>query len=182
MTDHNQRKLIDIHLSAKDGQTDQKYAEISFSCCFYEVFPTEDSKWETSLNGYEILEILTGLNITVNPKYLQQKYSDKRNHAVEVFHSKTDERVFAYFDLQKEVTDENDMFFLGISFNINDEKIIFEKILDIYRKLNTSSPFSFDLRNKNLYNKVFRSYFYFYGNSYNKYKRQLVHHNLKTRQ
>lgn len=182
VTDHIQRQLIDLHLTAKDGQTDQKYAEICFSCCFYEMFPTEDSSWETSLNGSEVMEILSDLNIVVNPKYLLQKYSDSRNHAVEVFHSKTDERVFAYFDLQKEAKDENDMFFFGLSFNINDESTVFEKIMAIYKKLRIVTPLCYDLQNKNLYNKVFRSYFYFYENRYNKYKRQLLHHNLKARQ
>ena len=182
MTEHNQRRLIDLHLSPKDGQTDQTYAEVSFSCCFYEMLPTEDSAWETSLDGSEIREVLEMLNITVNPKYLLQKYRDTRDHAVEVFHSKTDERIFAYFDLQKEPKDENAMFFIGLSINIKDEGVVLEKIMNIYRKLNICSPLSYDIKNKTLYNKVFRSYFYFYGNSYNKYKRQLLHHNLKPRQ
>jgi len=122
------------------------------------------------------------LGITVNPKYLLQKYSDTRNHDVEVFHSKTDERVFAYFDLQKEAKDENEIFFIGLSINSKDESAVLEKIMNIYRKLNICSPLSYELKNKALYNKVFRSYFYFYDNSYNKHKRQLVHHNLKARQ
>lgn len=181
MTDHDQRTLIDLHLNPKDGQTDQSYAEIGFNCCFYELFPTEDSKWETALDGSEIKQVLCMLGIAVNPKYLLQKYRDTRNHDVEVFHSKTDERVFAYFDLQNEAKDENDMFLIGLSFNLTEESTILEKIMHIYKQLNICSPLSYDVKNKALYNKVFRSYFYFYGNSYNKHMRQLVHHNLKAR-
>lgn len=170
------RQIIDLHHSRKDFSSNINYVEFSFSCCFYEFFNVPNTSWETDLNGDEIFEILDFLNIKVSAEFLKGKYLDQNNNNVEVFHSTSDEQVFAYFDLQKESTDQNDMFYLGISCTKIQEEIVHDKLLKIYKKLKTSSPFVYDIWNKQLYNMVFRSYFYFYGNEYNVEKRQLKHH------
>ena len=77
--------------------------------------------------------------------FVKEKYFDNNNHNVEVFHSYEDEQVFIYFDLQKEPTDQNDMFFLGIRCTKHQEEIIHEKLLKMYKKLQTCSPFTFDI-------------------------------------
>lgn len=170
------RKKIDWHFNRKDFSGNADYAEFSFCCCFYEVFNIAGSVWATSLNGDEIFEVFRLLDIKVELDFLERKYSDSSNHDVEVFHSAKDEQVFAYLDLQKEPTDQNDMFFLGIRCARSGEDIIHRKLLDIYIKLKTASPFMYDIWNHSLYYKVFLSYFYFYGNEYTGSKRQLNHH------
>lgn len=170
------RKRIDLHYGRLDFSDTLNYVEYSYYCCFDELFNVENTYWETELNGNEIFEILDALNIQVDKEYLKTKYSDSRNHDVEVFHSNDDEQVFAYFDLQKDPSDQNGIFYLGISCTIQQDDIICDKLRNIYKKLKTTSPFTYDRLNNVLYNKVFRSYFYFYDNEYNSNKRQLNHH------
>ncbi len=167
---------IDIHFGRRDCSNTFDYVEFSFICCFYELFNIENSYWKTELTGAEILEIFSLLNIEVDKEFLKDKYLDPRNHDVQVFHCKDDEQVFAYFDLQKDPTDQNDMFLLGISCTRQQDDLVWEKLRAIYRKLQTASPFTYDCLNNVLYNKVFHSYFYFYENEYSSYKRQLIHH------
>lgn len=174
------QKISDLH-TAEDALNHNKYVEVYFSCCFYEMFPDPASSWETNLDGGEIMEVLNDLSIKVFDKYIIQKYRDSKNQNVEDFHSEKDERVFAYFDLQKEATDQNDTFFFGLSFSLNDEAVVLPKIFSLYKKINTCSQLSYDRFNKVLYNKVFRSNFYFYKNNYNPYGRLLQHHGLKSR-
>lgn len=171
-------KLVDLHYGRKDYASNRNYVEFYFHCCFYELFNIE-SGWESDLEGNEILDLLKILKIVFNRQLVSDIYKNPQDHSVEVFHSTDDEQVFAYFDLEKEPADGNDMFFLGISCKRDDEPQIHELLVNIYRKLQTTSPFSFDIWNHQLYNKVFRSYFYFYDNDYNAYKRQMHHHNLK---
>jgi len=157
----------------------KNYVEFYFSTCFYEVFIVENSSWETNLNGQEITEILELLDIKFDQQEVINKYKNRNNHDVEVFHSQNDEQVFVYFDLEKDSTDQNDMFYLGIRCHKNEQAIIFGKLLSIYGKLMTSSPFSFDVSNNLLYNKVFKSSLYFYNINYN--FRKLNHHNLSPK-
>lgn len=176
----NRRKQIDLHFGKTDHSENKNYVEFYFHACFYELFIIENSYWSSDLNGSEILEIMELLKIEFNKNYVVMKYLDQDNHNVEVFHSAHEEQVFAYFDLQKEHTDQNNMFYLGIRCNIKNEALIMDKLIAIYRRLKTSSPFSYDIWNNKLYYKVFNSYFYFYDNRYNNSERQLIHHNLKN--
>jgi len=169
---------IDLHYGRTNFAINKNYVEFSFYACFYEIFLVDNPPWETELNGTELSDALGTLNILVNKELIIEKYSDRNNHDVEVFHSSEDEQVFAYFDLEKDSTDQNDMFFLGIRCKKTDEIVVHGKLLNIYRLLKTSSAFSFDIINHQLYEKVFRSYFYFYNDNYNQHKRQLNHHNL----
>ena len=170
------RRKIDLHFGRQDFSSNSNYVEFSFYCCFYEVFAIPNSYWTTSLTGAEIVEILNILKININLDFVKEKYFDNNNHNVEVFHSYEDEQVFIYFDLQKEPTDQNDMFFLGIRCTKHQEEIIHEKLLKMYKKLQTCSPFTFDIYNNQLYYKVFLSFFYFYNNKYNELNRQIRHH------
>ncbi|NMN36535.1 MULTISPECIES: hypothetical protein [unclassified Pedobacter] len=171
---------IDLHYGRRDFSENKNYVEFSFYACFYELLNIENSSWETNLNGNEIFEILTSLNVDVSRDFLIKRYNDRINNDVEVFHSNCDEQVFAFFDLDKEETDQNDMFFFGLRCLKKDEPIVIQKLLKIYRELMTSSPFEFDILNHRLYNKTFRSYFYFYDRNYNQYRRQIHHHNLTS--
>jgi len=170
----------DLHRQLRITPTPFKYAEVYFNACFEEIFPHEGAFWETKLNGTEVMEILQLLDISYNRDYMIKSYTNPKNHNTEVYHSANDPCVFAFFDLYKDPTDQNDMFLFGISFERKDESIILQKILDIYRQLGTASPFSYDLLNKQLYNKVFKSSFYFYTGNYAKYDKQIIHHNLNT--
>lgn len=69
------------------------------------------------------------------------------------------------------------MFFLGLRVLKSNEDNVHLKLLDIYKKLMTYSTFEY-YRGDRLYNKTFRSYFYFYEQNYNKYKRKINHHNF----
>jgi hypothetical protein len=178
MNDIEIRKSVDLHFGRTNFPSSIKYVEFYFHCCFYELFNIE-SCWDSDLTGNEILDLLKILEVDFNKELALDVFLNQKDHSVEVFHSNNDEQVFAYFDLKKDPTDQNDMFFLGISCRRDDEPQIHEILLNIYRKLKTTSPFSFDIWNKKLYNKVFRSYFYFYENNYNSDKRQMHHHNLK---
>ncbi|KIA95936.1 hypothetical protein OC25_05165 [Pedobacter kyungheensis] len=171
---------IDLHCGRHDFSENKNYVEFSFYACFYELLNIENSYWDTNFNGNEIFEILTTLKIEIDRDFLIKRYNDRTNNDVEVFHSNFDEQVFAFFDLEKEETDQNDMFFFGLRCLKKDEPIINQKLLKIYRELMTSSPFEFDILNHRLYNKTFRSYFYFYDRNYNPHKRQIHHHNLST--
>lgn len=171
------RKKIDLHYGKIDHSDNLNYVEFYFHACFYEILNIENSYWETNCDGTEIAELLDFLNINFEKDYIIEKCLDQKNHDVEVLHSKNDEQVFAYFDLEKDPTDQNDMFFFGIRCLKKDDLIVAEKLLKIYKKLGTSSTFSFDIHNNSLYNKVFKSYFYFYDNNYNSHKRQI---NYKT--
>jgi len=51
--------------------------------------------------------------------------------------------------------------FLGVSCLKTDEHRVHEELLELYRKLDTTSTFTFYYSGGELYNKVFRSYFYF---------------------
>ena len=170
------RKKIDLHYGKTNFSENLNYVEFYFYACFYEVFNIENSSWETDFNGTEIGELLDYLNIAFDKNYIIERYENRENNDVEVLHSKNDEQIFAYFDLEKDPTDQNDMFYFGIRCLKKDDLIIAEKLLKIYKKLKTSSPFSFDIYSNQLYNKVFRSYFYHYENNYNKTKRQINHH------
>ncbi|MEN2415569.1 hypothetical protein [Flavobacterium mesophilum] len=167
------RKKIDLHYGKRNGLHTINYVEFYFHACFFEILNVENSYWETSFDGTEIAELLDFLNINFDKEYIIEKYIDPKNHDVEVLHSKNDEQVFAYFDLEKDPTDQNDMFLFGIRCLKKDDLIVAEKLLKIYKKLGTSSPFSFDIHNNRLYNKVFNSYFYFYDNNYDTRKRQI---------
>ena len=172
------RKKVDLHYNRTLFASNANYVEFYFHCCFYELFNIE-SGWESDLNGNEILDLLKILEIDFDKQLVSDVYKNQQDHSVEVFHSTEDEQVFVYFDLEKDPTDGNDMFFLGISCKRADEPKVHELLLKIFKKLKTTSPFSFDIWNHQLYDKVFRSYFYFYNNDYNAYKRQMHHHNLK---
>lgn len=154
------------------------YVEFSFHACFYEIFIVKNSSWETELNGTELLEILELLDITSDRELVVEKYLNRNNHSIEIFQSKTDERVFAYFDLEKDPTDQNDMFLLGISCRKHNEDIIHEKLLNIHRNLKTKSLFTSDVVNHELYNGAFRPYSHFFDDNYNPSYRQINHHTL----
>lgn len=171
-------KSVNLHYGRTDFSDNRNYVEFSFYSCFYELLNVENSDWETNLAGNEIFEIFSSLNIEVDRNLLIEKYDNRLNHDVEVFHSNIDEQVFAYFDLQKDPTDQNDMFFLGLSVLKSNEDTIHLKLLDIYKKLMTTSPFQY-YKGDILYNKTFRSYFYFYEQNYNQFKRKINHHNLQ---
>lgn len=173
------RKRIDLHYDKRSYSHVRNYVEFYFHACFYEIFNIKDSSWETDFCGDEIPEIMDYLEIKVDKIYYTDGSFFHQNNNVEVFHSDKDEQVFAYFDFWKDPTDQNDMFMLGISCTKEQELIIHPKLLNIYKKLQTSSPFTFDIRNNQLYNKVFSSYEFFYDGKYNKNKRQLNHHNLE---
>lgn len=170
-------KSIDLHYGRIDFSENRNYVEFSFYACFYELLNVENSSWETNLKGNEIFEILSSVNINVNKDLLIQKYENRLNHDVEVFHSSADEQVFAYFDLKKDPTDQNDMVFLGLRVLKSSEDAVHLKLLDVYKKLMTYSTFEY-YRGDRLYNKTFRSYFYFYEQNYNEYKRKINHHSF----
>jgi hypothetical protein len=180
MNDLDVRKRIDLHFGRTNFTSNTNYVEFYFHCCFYELFNIE-SCWESDLEGIEILDLLKCLEIDFDKEFLIDAFKNQKNHSVEVFHSNNDEQVFAYFDLKKDPTDQNDMFFLGISCRQKNEPQIHEMLLNIYRKLKTTSSFNFDIYNKRLYNKVFQSFFYFYENYYSENKRQIHNHNLTQR-
>lgn len=181
MTEKEIRKNIDLHHDRIYFSMNKNYIEFYFHACFHDFFNTENSYQHTYQNNAEFIEILRTLNIKIDLEFIIAKYNDQKNHDVEVFHSSADEQVFAYFDLEKEPTDQNDMFFLGISCLKSEEPIIHEMLLNIYRRLGTASPFHFDIWNKRLYNNVFKSYSYFYNNNYHEDKRQMKHHTLGKR-
>ncbi|MGQ2984404.1 hypothetical protein [Flavobacterium sp.] len=153
-----------------------QYLEIYFSCCFYEVFPDENSSWETNLDGSEIPALLEILAIPFDKHIVSKKYHGSND--VEVFHSDNDKKVFAYFDLQKHEDDQNDMFFFGLRLDIDNEPEVFPKLLSLYKRLMTCSALSYDRFNRVLYNNVFQTNFYFYKNNYRSNGRKLNHHNF----
>jgi len=131
----NERELIekiDLHYGRHDFSENKNYVEFSFYACFYELLNIENSYWETNFNGNEIFEILTTLKIEIDRDFLIKRYNDRANNDVEVFHSNFDEQVFAFFDLAKEETDQNDMFFFGLRCLKKDEPIINQKLLKIF--------------------------------------------------
>jgi hypothetical protein len=170
------RRRVDLHHGKTNFAENLNYVEFYFYACFYEIFNLENSDWATEFDGSEIEKLLGFLNISFDKNFIIEKYKNQENRDVEVLHSKNDEQVFAYFDLEKDPTDQNQMFYFGIRCLKKDDLSIAQKLLEIYRKLKTSSPFSFDIYSNQLYNKVFRSYFYFYENNYNINKRHLNHH------
>ena len=186
------RKKVDLHYGRTDFSQNRNYVEFSFHACFSELFNLDTYPWdyatnrfeiklqigETKLKGTELFDVLDKLKIVYNKELIFKKYLDEQNHSVEVFHNNQDEQVFAFFDLYKAPEDQIDMFFLGISCRSEDEKTIHEMLLNIYRKLGTASSFKFNILNHELYNKTFRSFFYFYKDDYNQYKRQMYHHGL----
>ena len=178
MTDIEVIKSLDLHYGRIDFSGNKNYVEFSFFACFYELLNVENSSWETNLTGNEIFEIFSLLEIDVNKNLLIERYSNQLNHDVEAFHSKVDEQVFTYFDLQKDPTDQNDMIFLGFRVLKSDEDAVHLKLLNIYKKLMTTSPFQY-YRGDILYNKTFKSYYYFYEQNYNQHKRRINHHNLQ---
>jgi hypothetical protein len=167
----------DLHHGNRNGSEDKSYVEFYFRCCFDELF-RDSCDWESELSGNEILDVFNFLGIDFDREHVIKVYNNQLDHSVEVFHSKSDDQVFAYLDLLKEPADQNNMFFLGISCTLIQEPIIHEMLLQIYKKLQTTSAFSFDIRNKVLYNKVFHSAFYFYKLDQEIYKRKMNHHNL----
>ncbi len=170
----------DLHTKLRLTPELFKYAEVYFHACFEEVFPYEGASWETQLNGTEILEIVQFLEIPIEKEYIIAKYNDRKSHDAEVFHSVKDPGVFACFNLQKDPIDQNDMFLLEIRFTRKDENILLPKLLELYRQLCTSSVFCYDLLNNRLYNKVFKSSFYFYTENYAQPNRKLIHQNLPS--
>jgi endo-1,4-beta-D-glucanase Y len=157
---------------------EKNYVEFSFYTCFYEIFIVENSSWETELDGTELLKILEFLDITIDRELIVENYLNRNNHSIEVFQSKADERVFVYFDLEKDPTDQNDMFLLGISCRKHDEEIIHEKLLTIHRKLHTKSPITLDFENHELFNGAFRPYSQYFDGNYLPTKRQINHYTL----
>jgi hypothetical protein len=172
------RKRIDLHYGKKDFSTNRNYVEFSFHAPFGEVFNIEEYEPNPNLTGNELFEILNVLTIPHDKNLILKKSIDDSNDSVEIFHSTDDEQVFAYFDLIRNSTDQIGMFFLGIRCHKKDEKKIHETLLDIFRKLKTSSAFVFDILNNQLYPKAFHSYFYFYSGNYNSSKPSINHHNL----
>ncbi|RZK01426.1 MAG: hypothetical protein EOO46_20340 [Flavobacterium sp.] len=169
---------IDLHFDRRTDAHTLDYVEFYFYGGFYELFNLEGH--ESNLIGNEIFETLEVLNINVDKNFLIERYQNNKNHDVEVFHSSTDEMTFAYFDFEKGPTNQMNMFLFGISCNKAVENIVLEKLLSIYRKLMTSSPFSYDLYSNKLYSNTFRSWAYFYERNYNEHKRKLNHHNLQN--
>jgi len=174
------RKKIDLHYGRHNFSSNANYSEFCFYACFDETFNIEGSYWRGNCDGTELFKIIDSLGIEYDKELILATYADEKNQSVEVFHCSRDEQVFAFFDLQKIDTDQNGMFFFGLSCLKTDERRIHEDLLELYRKLNTTSTFNFCYRGGELYNKVFRSYFYFYENVYNADKRQLHHHNLRS--
>ncbi len=169
---------VDLHYGRRDFSGNNDYVEFSFSAPFGEVFNIAWLNPNPAINGDELFGILDLLHIPYDKELIFDQYQDANNNSVEIFHSTGDEQVFAYFDLQKDPADQNGMFFFGLSCRCEQEKMIHELLLDIYRKVLTSSAFSFDMRNHPLYDKTFRSYSYFYEGNYDENKVQLNHHNL----
>lgn len=130
MTDKEARENIDLHYERTDFSMVKNYVEFSFYACFYEIFVVDNLLWELELKGTELLDILGTLNILVNEEFLVDKYSDKNNHDVEIFHGSTDEQVFAHFDLEKDPTDQMDMFFIGIRCKKNRRNVCSRKIIE----------------------------------------------------
>ncbi|WP_342644891.1 hypothetical protein [Mucilaginibacter sp. CSA2-8R] len=169
----------DLHHNRKNWLDKRRFVEFYFHCCFGELL-RDTNGWESELTGNEIVAVFNYLNIDFDRALVIKVYNNHLDHSVEVFHSKSDEQVFAYFDLLKEPTDQNDMFLLGIRCNLEQEPTVHEMLLTIYRQLKTTSAFSFDMWNKQLYNKVFHSKFYFYERDQELYRRQMHHHGLNA--
>ena len=172
------RKQLDLHFGLRDFSRTRSYAEFSFFACFYELFNIPNNYWETSLSGKEIYEVFDLLKIRVNQELIKEQFLNASNHDVEVFHATDDAEVFAYLDLRKDPTDQNDMFLFGLRCPLTLEDEVCERLKTIYKKLQTASPFSYDRFNHVLYKNSFHSYSYFYENDYREDKRKLNHHNL----
>jgi hypothetical protein len=183
-------KKTNLHNNRTDFSDNMDYVEFSFHACFSDLFNLGSFPWsfakeglihnknQDKITGAELFDIMDLLKIDYNRDLIYYSYLDENNQSVEVFHSNVDEQVFAYFDFYKAPEAQIDMFFLGISCNKRDEKIVHELLVTLYKKIGTTSPFTFTNQAENLYNKVFRSYHHFYDNDYNERKRQLHHHNL----
>jgi|GEM_PF-2253527 len=176
--DNEIRRTVDLHYGRRDFSGTKDYVEFSFHAPFGEVFNIPWLNPNPEINGGELFAVLERLQIPYDKELIFDKYQDEAVNSTEVFHSTPDEQVFAYFDLQKDPADQIGMFFFGLSCKPEDEKMIHEMLLDIYRRLQTSSAFSFDMLNKPLYNKTFRSYTYFYQGNYDENRPRLNHHNL----
>lgn len=167
---------IDLHFDRRTNAHTLDYVEFYFYVGFYELFNLEGN--ESNLSGNEIFEIFKILNIDADKDFLIERYKDEKNHDVEVFHAVNDEMTFAYFDFEKEPSDQMNMFLFGISCKKTMEDLVLQMLLKIYRKIMTSSPFSYDIFNNKLYSNTFRSWEYFYERNYNEYKRKINHHGL----
>ena len=176
--DNEIRRKADLHYGRRDFSGNKDYVEFSFHAPFGEVFNIPWLNPNAGINGGELFAVLERLQIPYDKALIFDKYQDEAVNSTEVFHGTPDEQVFAYFDLQKDPADQIGMFFFGLSCKLEDEKMIHEMLLDIYRRLQTSSAFSFDMLNKPLYNKTFRSYTYFYQGNYDENRPRLNHHNL----
>lgn len=169
------QQKVDLHYGRTDYSINLDYVEFSFHACFYEIFRAEKSGWESNLNGDELASLLHYLNIPFDGAFLRRQFEDKQNHDVEVYHSTNDEMTFAYFDLEKDLTDQNEMFYFGLVCKKSVQDYVITRLVDIYRKLNTTSPFQYDIWNHQLYFKTFRSYSYFYYNEHHPGKRKINH-------
>ncbi|MCX6189241.1 MAG: hypothetical protein NTW54_06525 [Bacteroidetes bacterium] len=177
------RKQIDLHFGSKYYDT-ILYSEISFFAPFGEVFNLSESilGQKGLLKGNELIDLANSLNIKLDKDFLINQYLDDINKCVEVYHSESDEQVFMYFDLERDETDQIGMFFLGIRFK-KTEDLVIQKTLEIYKRLQTSSKYSFDNYGTELYRKVFKSFSYFYNGIYDKLSpRQINHHDLNSKQ
>ena len=170
------RKQVDLHFGRDMRNEIVNYVKFSFHACYYELFNIPNSYWETDCTGEEIADILALLNIRFDRNYIIECCLNQQHHDVEVLHSADDEMVFAYFDLQKGADDQNDMFYLGIVCRKDQEQEVINRLLAIYRKLKTSSPFTYEIHSHSLYYKVFLSYSYFYNGKYPEVERRMRHY------
>ncbi|WP_207534488.1 hypothetical protein [Desertivirga arenae] len=166
----------DIPQKTRAPRSHVGYVEFTFAACLPELLNIEDSDWETDFNGNEIFDTLALLSITADRELLIKQFEDLHNSDVEVFHSANDIQVFAYFDLDKDPTDQNDMFLFGLRCEKKDEELIIQKLLDIYRKLKTTGAFEFRKYGHTLFDHVFYSHYHFYENNYNSNKRKINFH------
>jgi hypothetical protein len=115
------------------------YSETYFYACFSELFKIEGG-WESNLEGNEIIKIADFLNINIDKNELIEM-RNSNSETIHLYHSKLDRLTFIQFDIRKDPTDQNDMFFLGVSYRVEFEKEINEMLLKLHSQLLTTSPF-----------------------------------------
>lgn len=163
------QKQPDLHTGGVDYST-HLYSEISFYAPFGEVFnlPGTADDIRGNFNGHELIDLAHALNIPINRDYVVEQYLNEENRNVEVFHSDIDEQVFMYLDLEWEETDQLGAFFIGVRFNKKDFETVNLALQDIHKRFRTIYTQYFVERDGLvLYNKVFKSFEYFYHGNYN---------------
>ncbi len=167
--DKEYKEEDDLGIQIKNLEFLNRLVEFS---CYLDFHYTFDLNKETN-NLSDLSSICNILNIDCDFDLIIEKRCDEKFRDVLVFHSNTEEYSFLYFDLEKEMTDQSDLFLIGICCNVEKESEINDVLSKISKNQGTVIR---DFDKKRLFHEVYFSFEYFYDKRYNKYKKQMEHY------